>query len=120
MKTILILLLLCGNALLFTQGQCKQTEEITSAATVALWNQHCKKCHAADGSGSTKIGRKFGARDYTDPAVQASFTDDEIISITKQGVFDEHGKKRMPAYDKKFTDAEIEALIPVIRSFANE
>jgi len=120
MKTILILTLLCGNTLLFTQGQCQQTENITSAATVAVWNQHCKKCHAEDGSGSTKIGQKFGARDYTDPAVQASFSDDEIIRITQKGVFDEHGRKRMPPYKEKLTDAEIQAFIPLIRSFANE
>lgn len=83
----------------------------------AIWTANCKKCHADDGSGSTKIGQKFGVRDYTDAAVQASFTDAEIIKITKEGVLDENGKKKMPPYADKLTDEEIAALVPLIRSF---
>lgn len=84
--------------------------------TAAIWTANCKKCHAADGSGSTKIGKKFGVRDYTDASVQASFTDEEIIKITKEGVFD-GGKKKMPPYAEKLSNEEIQALVLLIRSF---
>lgn len=92
-------------------------EAIDSAA---IWTANCKKCHADDGSGKTKMGQRFDAKDYTDPAVQASFTDEEIVKVTKEGAFDDKGKKKMPRYNEKLTDEEIQALIPLIRSFAKE
>ena len=82
-----------------------------------IWTQHCKKCHAADGSGSTKIGQTFGVRDYTDPAVQATFSDEEIVEVVKNGVI-KNGKKKMPPYADKLTDAEIDALVQIVRGFA--
>src|ERR1017187_1979663 len=40
------------------------------------WGNLCAKCHGADGKGQTKIGQKLGARDYSDPKVQDTLTDD--------------------------------------------
>ena len=85
-----------------------------------IWVNNCKKCHAGDGSGQTKIGQKFGVKDYTDRAVQVSFTDEEIVKFTKEGAVDDKGKKKMPPYGEKLTDKEIRALITLIRSFAIE
>ncbi len=84
----------------------------------SVWTANCKKCHAEDGSGSTKIGQKFGVKDYTDATVQAKMTDEEMLKTIKEGALDENGKKKMPPYAPKLTDEEIEALIPLIRSFA--
>ena len=81
-----------------------------------IWTQHCKKCHAEDGSGSTKMGQKFGVKDYTDAAVQAAMSDEEIIQVTQEGVV-ENGKKKMPPYAAKLTDEQIAALVPYIRAF---
>jgi len=117
MKTSFITSLILGSSILLTQGICSEVESIDS---VAIWSTHCKKCHAADGSGTTKIGKKFGVSDYRDPAVQASFKDTEIIKVTKEGIFDENGKKKMPPYADKLSEAEIEALVSLIRSFAKE
>lgn len=101
-------------ALTLSSAAYANSEVIDSAV---VWTKNCKKCHAEDGSGSTKIGQKFGVRDYTDAAVQASFSDAEIVKITKEGVFDENGKKKMPPYADKLTDEEIAAMVPLIRSF---
>jgi len=92
-------------------------EETETIDPVQVWTKNCKKCHGEEGKGDTKIGQKFGVRDYSDPAVQASFKDEEIVKATKEGVFD-NGKKKMPPYGNKLTDEEIEALVPLIRSFA--
>jgi mono/diheme cytochrome c family protein len=38
------------------------------ASTEALYKQKCSKCHAADGSGDTSMGRIFNAPDFADAA----------------------------------------------------
>lgn len=91
--------------------------EIETIDPVQVWTKNCKKCHGEEGKGDTKIGQKFGVQDYSDPKVQAKFTDEEIIKVTKEGVIDEKGKKLMPPYADKLTDKEIEAMVPLIRSF---
>ena len=35
------------------------------------WDNNCAKCHGADGSGNTTIGKKLNVKDYTDAKVQA-------------------------------------------------
>jgi hypothetical protein len=51
----------------------------------ANWSKHCTKCHGEDGKGQTTMGKKLKVADYTDPKVQAKFTDEEMIKITKEG-----------------------------------
>ncbi len=103
-------------ALTLTAPLCK-ADDTAVIDPVAIWTHNCKKCHAADGSGSTKIGQKFGVQDYRDAAVQAKFSDEEIVEVVKNGVIKD-GKKKMPPYAKKLTDAEIDALVQMIRGFA--
>jgi len=80
------------------------------------WEKHCQKCHGADGKGQTKMGRQSGAKDYSDPKVQAELTDEKAIKIIKEGVV-EKGKKKMDPYGDKLNDEEIKALVAHIRSF---
>jgi mono/diheme cytochrome c family protein len=80
------------------------------------WEKHCLKCHGADGKGQTKMGRQSGAKDYTDPKVQADLKDDNALKIIKEGIV-EKGKKKMDPYKEKLSDDEIKALIAYIRAF---
>ncbi len=80
------------------------------------YSKKCASCHAKDGSGKTKMGKKKGARDYRDAKVQASFTDAEGIKAIKEGVKKE-GKVVMKPYADKLSDAEISALMKYIRAF---
>ncbi|WP_269524995.1 c-type cytochrome [Coraliomargarita parva] len=114
MKTIRISLLGL-TALAFSSLNLLADSEAIDAT--AVWKANCKKCHAEDGSGATKIGQKLGIKDYTDANVQASMTDEEIVKTTKEGVFD-GGKKKMPPYAEKLSEEEIQAMVPLIRSFA--
>jgi cytochrome c553 len=82
----------------------------------ALWQKNCASCHGKDGKGQTTMGKKSGARDYTDAAVQASFTDEEAFKATKEGVVKD-GKTVMKPYGEKLTDEEIKELVAHIRSF---
>ena len=80
------------------------------------WEQSCAKCHGADGKGATKMGQKVGVKDYTDPQVQAKFTDEQAFKAIKEGVT-EDGKKKMQGFGDKLSDDEIHALVKHIREF---
>ncbi len=78
------------------------------------WDNNCAKCHGADGTGSTKIGKKLKLKDYTDAAVQTNLKDDEMVKAIKEGI-SEGGKEKMKAFKDDLTDAEITDLVAYIR-----
>ena len=82
----------------------------------ANWDQHCAKCHGAEGKGDTKMGQKMGIKDYSDAKVQAAITDDAAFKAIKEGV-KENGKQVMKPFAQKLSDADIQALVAHIRSF---
>lgn len=75
----------------------------------ALYKAKCAVCHAADGSGNTPAGKKMDVQDFKAPEI-AKLTDQVLFEITKKG------KGKMPAYDGKLTDAQINDLVKYIRS----
>lgn len=75
----------------------------------ALYKSKCQACHGADGKGDTPVGKKISVKDFHAPEV-AKMADADLFAITKKG------KEKMPAYDKKLTDDQIQALIQYIRS----
>ncbi len=89
---------------------------IASADVGAVYKKHCASCHAADGSGNTRMGKKTGARDYRDAKVQASFSDAEALDAIKNGV-KKDGKEKMKGYSSKVSDAEAKELVKYIRAF---
>ena len=91
---------------------------IAIAAPVAEnWENHCAKCHGADGKGQTKVGKKLNIKDYTDAKVQAEMTDADIIKVTSEGVKDKAGKEKMKAYKGELSDAEIKDMVGYVRKF---
>ena len=85
-----------------------------AASASDKWDNNCAKCHGADGSGSTKIGKKLKLKDYTDAAVQTNLKDDEMVKAIKEGV-SEGGKEKMKAFKDDLPDAEITDLVAYIR-----
>lgn len=81
-------------------------------STETLFKQKCVKCHGADGSGDTSLGRIFGTPDFTDSGWWArhSNTAEQIQVITR-------GKKNMPAFGKKLTKAQIANLAAHVQRF---
>ena len=77
----------------------------------ALYDQGCAKCHGADGKGDTKMGKKLGAKDYSDPKVQAELKDDAAIKAIKEGLKD----KMKPT--EGVTDEDAKALVAYMRTF---
>lgn len=87
-----------------------------AADAKALYDKECAKCHGADGKGDTKMGKKLGAKDYSDAKVQAAFKDDEAFKALKGGLKDKGGKTLMKAFDT-LSDEDIKALIAHMRTF---
>jgi cytochrome c553 len=82
----------------------------------ALYDKDCAKCHGADGKGETKMGKKLGAKDYTDPKVQAALTDEAAFKATKEGLNDKDGKVLMKPAEGT-SDDDIKALVAYMRTF---
>ena len=89
---------------------------VASADVGAVYKKNCASCHAADGSGNTKMGKKSGARDYRDAKVQGSFSDSDALKAIKEGV-KKDGKEKMKGYSSKVSDAEAKELVKYIRAF---
>jgi cytochrome c6 len=78
------------------------------------WDQLCAKCHAADGSGNTKMGKKFKVKDYTDAKVQAELTDEQLAKVTAEGATKD-GKELMKGFKDDLSPADITAVVAYIR-----
>ncbi len=90
-----------------------------AADAKALYEKECAKCHGSDGKGDTKMGKKLGAKDYTDPKVQDALTDEAAFKAVKEGFKDKDGKTLMkPA--EGLSDDEIKALVKYMRSFRKQ
>src|SRR6266700_7030820 len=81
----------------------------------AIYEKDCAKCHGADGKGDTKMGKKLGVKDYTDPKVQAEMKDDQMFKSVKEGIKDGDKTKMKPA--ENLSDDEIKALVAYVRAF---
>jgi len=81
------------------------------------WENHCTKCHGADGKGQTKVGKKYNLKDYTDAKVQAEFKDEELTKAIADGVTDKAGKERMKGYKADLSADEIKDLVAYVRKF---
>lgn len=88
---------------------------LRAADVKALYEKECAKCHGADGKGDTKMGKKVGVQDYTDPKVQEKMKDDDMAKVIKEGKKD-GDKTKMKAFDS-MSDEEVKGLVALIRGF---
>jgi Cytochrome c553 len=92
------------------------TAAVCAADAKALYEKDCAKCHGSDGKGDTKMGKKLGAKDYTDPKVQDALTDEAAFKATKEGFKDKDGKALMKP-SEGLSDDDIKTLVAYIRTF---
>ena len=79
-----------------------------------VYTDNCAKCHGDDGKGATKMGQKLGAKDYTDAAVQAAFTDDQAFKSIKEGMKKDDKTLMKPS---ELPDDDIKASVTYLRTF---
>lgn len=90
------------------------TPHALAADGKTVYAESCAKCHGDDGKGATKMGQKLGARDYTDAAVQAAFTDDQAFKSIKAGMKQEEKTLMKPS---ELADDDIKAAVTYLRTF---
>ncbi|MBK1880087.1 c-type cytochrome [Pelagicoccus mobilis] len=101
-------------------GLCTSSSLVASDFDIAAaWEKDCRKCHAEDGSGLTKKGRKLRLKDYRKAEVQAKMSDEEIVKAIKDGV-EKDGEFTMNPYAEDYTVEEIHAFIAYIRAMKKE
>jgi len=83
------------------------------ASTKKIYEDKCAKCHGLTGKGDGPKAKtlKKKPRDYTNKVEMGKLTDEKLIKETLDG------KKPMPSYRGKYTDAQIADLITYIRTF---
>ena len=82
----------------------------------ALYDKSCAKCHGQDGKGETKMGKKYGCKDYTDAKVQTELKDEAAFKAIKEGLKDKEGKVVMKP-SEGLSDDEIKGLVAYMRKF---
>jgi cytochrome c553 len=87
-----------------------------AADAKALYAKDCAKCHGEDGKGETKMGKKLGAKDYTDAKVQAELKDEAAFKAIKEGLKDKDGKTLMKPAEGA-SDEDIKAVVAFMRTF---
>jgi cbb3-type cytochrome c oxidase subunit III len=75
-----------------------------------LFMENCSRCHGQDGRAKTFHGRLLGAQNFTDAKWHAGTSNDDIIRAIKTG------PKTMPAFEKKLSEAEIEAVAAYVQT----
>jgi len=84
-------------------------------AKVLYDNNNCAKCHGADGKGDTKMGKKLGAKDYSDPKVQDALKDDSAFKVIKEGLKEDDKTLMKPS--EALSDGDIKGLVAYMRTF---
>jgi len=109
-----ILLAACAtgySGLLAAPSLSVHPESLPAVNAAQLFGKQCASCHGKDGRAKTIKGRLKHARNLTDAEWQGKVSDERIFnSIT-------NGKEKMPAYGKKLSQEQIEALVTYVRAF---
>ena len=95
---------------------CVAALSAAAADGKALYEKECAKCHGTDGKGDTRMGKRLGAKDYTDAKVQEQLKDEAAYKAIKEGLKDKNGTELMKPTEG-VTDEDIKALVAYMRSF---
>lgn len=81
-----------------------------NANASVLFDKKCATCHGKDGRAKTFKAKFNHARDLTDAQWQSGVSDERLFNSIS------NGKGKMPAWSKKFSEAEINSLVAYVRS----
>ena len=119
-KTVVACLLMSISGYLFLVSGCASTGPLTTQQANypadkidarGLFIENCVTCHGEDGRASTFHGWLVGAQNLTSARWQEDTTDAEIVHAIRTG------PSVMPAFGKKLSPSEIQALAKYVRSF---
>jgi mono/diheme cytochrome c family protein len=105
-------LILSAGAALVALGLCVSPVRSQDSGE-KIYKAKCAGCHGPDGSGNTPAGKATKARDICGEEAK-KVTDAEWTETVVRG------KNKMPAYDKKLSEAEIKGVIAYMRSLCKK
>ena len=111
MKYFLLVLFLAATFGGVFASRARSGEPVNASAKSAaeLYAKKCATCHGNDGRAKTFKGKLKHTRDLTDPEWQDKAGDERIFNSIM------NGKGKMPAFGKKLSEQEINALVPYVR-----
>jgi mono/diheme cytochrome c family protein len=83
---------------------------VTARSAAELYVKQCASCHGKDGRAKTLKGKLKHARNLKDAQWQDKVSDERLFNSIN------NGKGKMPAYGKKLSQQEIEALVGYVRA----
>src|SRR5215210_7905293 len=92
-----------------TQKKLSRRQQQLASAKV-LFIENCARCHGADGRGETPMGKVFGATNLAD----AGWWKRERVNEKRLAVSIRDGRGQMPAFGKKLSKEEINALVALV------
>lgn len=116
LKMTAILVLLAGTVFTLNQTHASNSvsQTVQEPTTDEIYAARCARCHGEDGKAETNMGKRMGARNFTDKAWHDSTKDEDIISVIKDG------SGAMPSFKSKLTEEQIKGLVGKIRKFKPE
>jgi mono/diheme cytochrome c family protein len=111
MKLVCPIVILVGvlGCVLAARGGSGAAATLAEGASESYIKQ-CASCHGKDGQAKTFKAKLNHARNLTDPEWQARVSDERIFNSVM------NGKGKMPAYSKKLSEQQIDALVSYVRS----
>ncbi len=85
----------------------------TALSGQKIFEENCMRCHAADGSSNTFIGRRWKIPDLRSDPVQKLSVEQRIEIITQ-------GKEKMPAQKNRLTAEEIRTVEGYVRELGKK
>ncbi len=106
-----LVIILSGFCMAFSAHLLKATSiEQANVDAKALFTSECATCHGKDGQAKTFKAKFNHARNLTDAKWQAEATDERLYNSIR------NGKGKMPAFGKKLSDSQINALVAFVRT----
>jgi mono/diheme cytochrome c family protein len=86
-----------------------EANQSSAASAADLYTKYCASCHGKDGRAKTFKGKLNRARDLTDRTWQDDASNERLFNSIM------NGKRKMPAFSKKLSEHEIDALVSYVR-----
>jgi mono/diheme cytochrome c family protein len=104
---VLIAALVCLPVMLVIARPSPSAGQSNAAA---LYSKNCARCHGKDGKAKGFKAKATGTRNLSDAQWQDRVSDERIFNSLN------NGKGKMPAFGKKLSDSELEALVSYVRT----
>lgn len=114
-KIVFGVLLALGVSFASNTSECR-----AQADPNQLYGMLCALCHGVDGK-PTDQGVKFGSPDFTDPAWQASKTDDDLVKSMTEGTDNPNYAPVKPFVKEMLgVDVDVTEFVPKVRGFGGK